>query len=119
MSIGDIHNPLASTAPGVSPGSTADIGALGGPIDQGIEDIGNIGHGASGIIPNLIVPHDDLPVGIELPPTSAINPMVPPWQDQSPSQTPAPQTTSSTQVWPGRTVEIGVQQPWPGTPRTG
>jgi hypothetical protein len=59
VSIGDYHDPRDSPAPGVDPGSDADIGALGDG------DIGGIGHGASGIRP------DFSPIG-HVPP--------PPWQ---------------------------------------
>jgi hypothetical protein len=44
------------------PASTADVGDLFPSAAQGIEDIDNIGHGASGsIIPKLVPSHDDLP----------------------------------------------------------
>lgn len=123
LSVGDIHSPLASSAPTVSPGSTSDIGALGAgftPPDDGDHNIGDIGHGASGIIPKLTLPaYDDLPPTTELPATSAVGDDEVPWQDEGPSQTPAAQTTSTTQVFSPRTVEIGVNQPWPGSQRHG
>jgi hypothetical protein len=79
VSIGDIHDPTASSAPTVSPPSDAPIGDLGGddyPVDQGIESIDGIGEGPSGIRPLLTLPSDDdLPT--DLPPTSPISGQVP------------------------------------------
>lgn len=109
-----VYDPRDSSRPGVDPDSDADIGGLshGDHVpkgDQGIELVDGVGEGPSGIISELVPMHDDLP-GTELPATSPINEQVPPWQDP-----PKPQTTSTTSVWPGRTVHIGVNTPWPGS----
>ncbi len=125
LDLGDLHSPLASPAVNIDAPSTADVGGLAGPV-QGIQSVDGIGEGPSGIRVDLSTP--DIPLPIRLPgladapppptstlgPTSAVNEQVPPWHDQGPSHTPAPQTSpTGGQVWDS-TVEIGVNQPWPG-----
>jgi hypothetical protein len=90
VSLGDIHSPLASTAPTVDPPSDADLGGLG--TDDG-DSIGDIGQGPSGIIPSLTDPAYDLPTPTTELPTSAIA-GTPPWHTP-----PKPYTTPTTQVW--------------------
>jgi hypothetical protein len=75
------------------PPTSADLDGGFRPPDDGNADIDNIGHGASGVRPDLTLPaYDDLPPTTELPATSAINQVVPPWQNP-----PVAYTTTFTQ----------------------
>jgi hypothetical protein len=125
VSPGDIfYSPLSSPAPTVSPGSTADIGALGTSFavpDDGDASIGTVGHQASGVRDDgLALPaNDDLPARLPelsdappVPPSTGLAATSPiagdvPWQDP-----PKPYTTAGTQVWDAVSgVPIGTQQP--------
>ncbi len=126
LSIGNVHT--FNDDP-TRPPSTAPIGGLGPSASQGIQPIDGIGDQASGIRVDLTTPSDDIPLSIRLPgladappdpPTSSLGPTspiagTPPWHQQGQSDTPAPATSATTQVWPGRTVSIGTNTPWPGT----
>ncbi len=111
FSVIDLHDPRTSPAMNISPPSTEDIGDLGRAhaplgsdfptIDQGIEQIGNIGEGSSGIRPMLAPYHDDIP-GTEPPATIGLHPQPDgsvPWQADEPGDIPPKFTVSTNQVW--------------------
>jgi hypothetical protein len=104
----------------------ADRGGNGEPPDQGVEAIDDVGEAPSGV--RVAFTDDEFtnapddggdpghpPSYTQIDPVqSGVGGQVP-WHEQGPSQTPAPRTTSTSQVWTAEDpVEIGVQTPFSG-----